>query len=278
MMKIKRCIYLSLAYVQNSVRSWYFIAAVVLYFIILFMSTYSDFNSSGSAGAIYFLHYAFMNGSTSYFLPVICALAASTVFCREWKSGYLIFTYTRAGRGVYVASLHFSAAFVAFLVSIIGTCVYFAVICTRFPVISADFDLQNIISTYANGGLLKENKVFLFVAISIITQASLDALLSSSAVFAALAFPDPYLTTVSQMVIYIVVTNVMSLIGLPRMINPYYVFSGYKYVNIAFGDTGSNSFHLIAGVYPILFAIAWIIMLSIIMGILINRKYERREV
>ncbi len=277
-MKIRRCIYLSLAYVRNSVLSWYFIAAVVLYFLILFMSTYSDFNSSGSADAIYFLHYAFMNGSTSYFLPVICALAASTVFCREWKSGYLVFTYTRAGRRGYVASLHFSAAFVAALVSIVGTCIYFAVICARFPVIRADVDLQNIISTYANGGLLKENKVFLFVAISIITQASLDALLASSAVFVALVFPDPYLTTVSPMVIYIVITNIMSLIDLPRMINPYYVFSGFKYVNIAFGDTGSNAFNLLAGVYPILFAIAWIIMLSIIMGIQINRKYERREV
>lgn len=276
-MKIRRCIYLSLAYVKNSVRSWYFIAAVVLYFFILFMSTYSDFKSSETAGAIYFLHYAFMNGSTSYFLPVICALVASTEFCREWKSGYLIFTYTRTGRGGYAASLHFSAAFVAFLVSIIGTCIYFAVICTRFPIISADVDLQNIINTYANGGLLKENKVFLFVAISIITQANLDALLASSAVFIALIFPDPYLTTVSPMVIYIVITNIMSLMDLPCMVNPYYVFSGFKYMDIAFGDMNSNSFNLFAGAYPILFTIAWIVMLSILMGILINRKYERRE-
>lgn len=267
------------SYIKNIVKSWYFPVAIILYAAVLFISTYGDYKVSETAGAEYFIHYAFMNGSTSYFLPVICALASATVFCREWISGYFVFTCSRIGKFGYIAAIQGSAALSAFIVSALGTLIYFGIICIKFPIISTDPNLINgIIQGYTYGGLIGEGKIMLYYALTIILQGAFSALLSSAAVVVSMFIVNPYLTIVSPMVLYIVVSNAMSVLSLPRMLNPYYVFSNFKYVNIAFGDTGENTFNLIAGLYPFTYAIAFIILASIFMYLIISKKYERREV
>lgn len=278
-MPIARCVRLTSAYIKKEIMGWRFLVAIVLYALILFMTTYSDFVLDGYGGVEYFLHYAFFNSQSRCFTSMICAMAASTTFCTEWISGYYIFTCSRVGRISYSLSVCASTAIVSFLVALSGMAIYAGIIISRYPLISENQNLlDSIVMSYTNGELIRQGNLFLYFLLFAFTQGAFASLFSVFAVLSSLAFPNPYLTVVAPMVIYTIITNVMSGFSVPRLLNPYYVFHVSNYVNAELGNLNVMGFNIIAGIYPLLYATSLIMLICLTVNWVLEKKYEKREV
>ncbi len=248
--------------------------AVALYIGLLTIISQTLF--SEHATVYYILHYAFAN-STSYFLLVICALPNAAVFAEEWSAKRFVASYTRAKKDPFAASMIVSSFLSAFGVSVIASALYLAFLSLKYPVCGdpSDIDFLQRMHSYANGGLAISGNFFLYYFMEFITQGCLMGLFSALATLLSIKLTDSNIAVVMPMILYIIVTNVMSMLSIPRLLNPYHVYSQSGTVYRTFFPGRSENYSFISMIYPLIYTIMLLGVFVIAAYFMIKRKYEK---
>lgn len=231
---------------------------------------------SPNATVYYILHYAFAN-STSYFLLVICALPNAAVFVEEWAAKRFVASYTRAKKDPFAASVIVSSFLSAFGVSVIASALYMAILSFKYPVCGniSDIGFLQQMGGYANGGLAISGNYFLYYFMEFVTQGCLMGLFSSLATLLSIKLTDSNIAVVMPMILYIIVTNIMSLLPIPRLLNPYHVYSQSGTVYRTFFPGKSDNFSVVTMIYPLIYTAVLIGIFALAAYFMIKRKYEK---
>ena len=254
----------------RGVRFW---CAIALYIGLLtlisqdLISEYSD--------VAYILHYAFAN-STSYFLLIICALPNAAVFAEEWSAKRFVSIYSRTKKSPFAASMMFSSFLSSFIVSVIASFLYMTVLSFNYPLHQDITDISYLqqMSSYANGGLAISGNYFLYYLMEFITQGCLMGLFSSFATLLSIKLTDANIAVVMPMILYIIITNIMSYLPIPKLLNPYHVYSQANTVYRTFFPGSTDSFSVISMLYPLIYTAVIMILFTVIAHFMIKQKYE----
>ncbi len=231
---------------------------------------------SPNATVYYILHYAFAN-STSYFLLVICALPNAAVFAEEWSTKRFVASYARAKKDPFAASMIVSSFLSAFGVSMIASVLYMTLLSFKFPLFGdvSDIGFLQDMGGYANGGLAISGNYFLYYLMEFTTQGCLMGLFSSLATLLSIKLTDSNIAVVMPMILYIIVTNVMSLLSIPRLLNPYHIYSQSGTVYRTFFPGGTESFSVISMLYPLIYTAVLLGVFVLAAYFMIKQKYEK---
>jgi len=265
-------------YTKRGILSIFFPASILIFAMVMFLSVWDEMKTGlSSSGVYYYMRFAY--ATTMYFLMIICTIPSALQFSKEWRSSYYLFSCSRIGRLGYSVSLIFSAALLAFLTAVAGGTLFLLISSLKVPLISdGDPGLIYCIEAYANGGLMAEGKYFLYYFLMIVAQSALCALMSAFAVLVSVFFTDPFVTSVSPMMVFIIITNLMSIAGIPQLANPYYVFSTNGYNFRLMNPNEKYNFSVASCLYPFLYLIVFLVILTFLVNISLKNRYEGREV
>lgn len=258
-------------YALRSVRFW---CAVAVYLMFLLFAT-SNFYNSG-VGVYYLLHYALQNGTREVLL-VVCAVHAAGLFADEWNNERFIFSYTRAKKFGYSLSLILSAFTIAAMVSAIATAAYVLIFSFTNPIAGelSDEMFFQITKSYANGGLLQSGHIIAYYLFAILTQSCYMGIFTAGSVMISVKITNSYIATVCPMILYLLVTNTLSLLNAPIWLNPYNVLSGNAYLISVFSPNSKENFSVISMLYPFIYTAIFIIIFVSAAHFWIKHKYEK---
>ena len=255
----------------RGVRFW---CAIALYIGLLalisqdLISEYSD--------VAYILHYAFAN-STSYFLLIICALPGSAVFAEEWSAKRFVSIYSRTKRASFSSGMIVSSFLSALIVSLSASFLYMAILSFKYPVCGDPSDIGYLqqMSSYANGGLAASGNYLLYYFMEFITQGCLMGLFSAFATLLSIKLTDSNIAVVMPMILYITVTNIMSYLPVPKLLNPYHVYSQSGTVYRTLFPDSTDGFSVVSMLYPLIYTVVILFLFTVIAHFMIIQKYEK---
>lgn len=248
--------------------------AVALYIGLLTIISQDLF--SEYATVYYIFHYAFAN-STSYFLLIICALPNVSVFVEEWSAKRFVASYIRAKKNPFSASIIMSSFLSAFGVSVIASVLFLGILSLKYPVCGDASDMEFLyqMSSYANGGVAVSGSLFLYYLMEFVTQGCLMGVFSSLAALLSIKLTDSNIAVVMPMILYIIITNVMSWMNIPRLLNPYHVYSQSGTVYRTFFPDRTENFSVISMMYPLIYTVVLLSVFVLAAHFMIKRKYEK---
>lgn len=228
-------------------------------------------------GLYYFLSQADNRGA-KYFIMMITAFPGAMMFYEDWKSGNFKFIISRAGRGNYTFAVTIAAGITAAAVMIISYLIFSAVVLAKFPAVpdmTAE-ELRTRSFGFPNSGLLYTGHAFLCYLLYFLTKCAMAAFFAMTAVFQSIIITNRHLTAISPVLIYIIYFTFGAVGFLPTLLNPFVMFwNGYK-LYLVFGGTEDGSlFSPIAAVYPFVFSVASVVILSVIGSKLLRFKMNR---
>ncbi len=253
------------------VKFWLAVALYMGLLTIISQDLFSEY-----ATVYYIFHYAFAN-STSYFLLVICALPNTAVFAEEWLAKRFVASYTRAKKDPFAASMIVSSFLSALGVSVVASVLYMTILSFKFPLFGnvSDIGFLQDMGGYANGGLAISGNYFLYYFMEFITQGCLMGLFSALATLLSIKLTDSNIAVVMPMILYIIVTNVVSMLPIPRLLNPYHVYSQSNTVYRTFFPGAAENYSFISMIYPLIYTIVLLSVFVLTAYFMIKRKYEK---
>lgn len=275
MTRIFKSILSNCKYVFRSVRFW---AAVAGYLALLIFAT-SDFYHLGAE--VWYLLRCSRAFGFEFFGLVICALPGASLFADEWCSERFVFSYLRTGKKEYAVSTILSSFLSAFLVAFIGTSLYIGIYSLINPLISGGTDISfaQYMATYTNGGLLYNGYVFAFYSLYVINISCYMGLHSAMATMLSAVITNSYITIMMPLLIYEFTLMLSNILPTPILLVPYNVFNS---VNVVIGClhpsrkiTAENNFTVISMLYPFIYLLVCLTIITIITHFLIKQKYEK---
>ena len=267
------CVGMYCLYAFRSIKFW---AACLIYLLLLIFGTADFYNES--AGVYYLLHYALQNGTKEFGL-VVCAIPAAGIFADEWCSGRFVYSYTRAKTLPYAVSVVLSAFLIAAATYIAANAAYILIFSITNPIVGVldDTSFVQSMMSYANGGLMLKGNVGGYYIINALTGGCNVGIFSALAVLVSVIITNSYIATVSPMILYIFITNFMNFLNIPRIANPYYIFSGGHYVFSDLTPNSADNFSIISMAYPFVYALCVVAIIAMAALFGINRKYEKNS-
>ncbi len=264
-------------YILRSGRFW---AAVGGYLALLIFAT-ADYYHSG-AEVWYLLHFSRAFGSY-YFSLVICAVPGAALFAEEWCSERFVFSYLRTGKKEYAVSVIMSSFLSAFFAAFIGTALYIGVYSLINPITS---DINDIMFTqhmggYTNGGLLYNGHIFAYYFLEITNISCFMGLFSALATMLSTVITNSYITAIMPLLIYEIISTMSNILSAPMLLHPHYVFSASNTVmRLLYPSreiTAENNFTIVSMLYPVIYLLICLTVITIISYILIKHKYEKNS-
>lgn len=264
-------------YILRSARFW---AAVAGYLALLIFAT-SDYYHSGEE-VWYLLHFSRAFGSY-YFSLVICALPGAALFAEEWCSERFVFSYFRTGKKEYAVSVIFSSFLSAFLTAFIGTALYIAIYSAISPVTSDANDIffMQHMSGYTNGALLYNGHIFAYYFLEITNISCFMGLFSALATMFSTVITNSYITVIMPLLIYEISSTLSNILSAPMLLHPHYVFGANNTViRLLYPSrdiTAENNFTVVSMLYPAVYLMICLMIITIISYFLIKHKYEKNS-
>lgn len=254
-----------------------FCTALCAFLMVLFIAENYNTVYRVAPGLYHFLTKADNRGA-KYFIMMITAFPGAMMFYEDWKSGNFKFIISRAGRGNYAFAVTIAAGITAAAVMIISYLIFSAVVLIKFPAVpnmTAD-ELRSHSFGFPNSGLLYTGHAFLCYLLYFLTKGAMAAFFAAFAVFQSMIFTNKHLTAISPVLIYIIYFCFNLFYITPTLLNPFVMFwNGYR-LYLVFGGTENGSLYSpIAGVYPIIYTIAVVIILSLIEMKILRKKMNR---
>lgn len=254
-----------------------FCTALCAFLMVLFIAENYNTVYRVAPGLYYFLNMADNRGA-KYLIMMITAFPGAMMFYEDWKSGNFKFIISRAGRGNYTFAVTIAAGITAAAVMIISYLIFSAVVLMKFPAIP-DMTVEELRTRsfgFPNSGLLYTGHTFLCYLLYFLTKGAMAAFFAVFAVFQSMIFTNKHLTAISPVFIYIIYFSFNLFYITPTLLNPFVMFwNGYK-LYLVFGGTEDGSLYSpIAGVYPIIYTVAIVIILSLIEMKILRKKMNR---
>lgn len=251
--------------------------ALCTFLMMLFTIEYHDPSIHRNLGLYYFLD-RFDNRGAKYLIMMITAFPSATMFYDDWTSGNFKFIIPRVGRRKYTFAVTISAGITAAAVMIISYLIFSAIVLAQFPAVP-DMDAVKLRAHsfgFPNSGLLYTGHAFLCYLLYFLTKGAMAAFFAVFAVFQSMIFTNKHLTIISPVLIYIIYFSFNLFYITPTLLNPFVLFwNGYK-LYLVFGGTEDGSLYSpIAGVYPMIFCVVIITILSLIESKILRLKMNK---
>ncbi len=249
--------------------------ALCTFLFMLFVADYYD--PSSLHGLHYFLSRVDGRGAV-YLILMITAFPGVTMFYDDWTSGNFKFIIPRVGRGKYAFAVMIAAGITAAAVMIISYIIFSIYVLAEFPAVS-DLDVSALRSStlgFPNSGLLYTGRTFLCYLLYFLARGAMAAFFAVVAVFQSMIITNKHLTIISPVLVYILYFSFNLFNILPALANPFILFrNGYK-LYLVFGGTEDGSLYSpIAAIYPMIFSVAAIIILSLAGSRILRSKMNR---
>ena len=266
---------LTIGYICNNICSYYFPAAISLFALIMMMSIADDYFRGYGEGIHYYLHFAFLSKYKA-FLMIICAVPSILNFSRAWRNDAFIYYYTRSGKLAYPFSLCISAAVTSFIVAVGGSIVFMAVLSLREPFYPGnEVLLESCINSYAYGFFMKSGCCVLYYSFTIILYGLMAGFYAVVSTFISTIIIDPYLTVTVPMILCVFGTSVLKYIGIPKVINPIYIYSNTSILNYLFDPENFTEPSLFAAAFPFIYTSVMILLSGALTAVSLLKKAER---
>lgn len=267
------------AHVKRGILSPMFFVCTVLCTILLIFFTRDIYMTSyyTPPGLYYFLDRADKSGSI-YLTMMITAFPAAMLFYDDWTSGNFKFIIPRVGRKKYAFAVTAAAGIVSAAVMILSYIIFSVYVLAKFPVVP-DLDADTLRASsfgFPNSGLLYTGKAFLCYLLYFLTRGAMAAFFAVVAVFQSMIITNKHLTAISPILVYILYFSFNLFYILPTLANPFVIFrNGYK-LYLVFGGTQEGSLYsTISGLYPVIFCVVIITLLSLIEAKMLCSKMNK---
>ncbi len=272
---MRKILSLTCVNLKRTVISVKFPAAIALYLLLLFYALTDLYDESGSV--VYFLHFV-LEYSTVYLCVTICSMPNAAIFADDWCSGKFLFSYIRSGKKQYSVSLIIAAFLTAFLVAFLGCILFIVILSFKHPLMGDlnDISFIQLMEVCLNGGLLHNGHVLLYYIAAAGTQGCLAGLFSALSVMISIIITNSYITLVMPLLLFEVITNILSFLKAPLILNPYYIYvHGSQWSQYFNNDIDVlNNFSVMDLMYPFIYAAFFTVLITIVSHFLIKRKYE----
>lgn len=264
-------------YILRSVRFW---AAVAGYLALLVFATADFYHSKAEVWYLLRLSRAF---GSYYFSLVICALPGAALFAEEWCSERFVFSYLRTGKKKYAVSVIMSSFLSAFLAAFIGTTLYIGIYSMINPIAgnADDIFFTQQMGSYSNGGLLYNGHIFAYYFLDIINTSCFMGLFSALATMLSTMLTNSYITVIMPLLAYEIISTLCGILSAPLLLHPHYVFSaGVTVIMLLHPSreiTAENNFSVISMLYPLIYLLICLTVITIITHFLIKLKYEKNS-
>lgn len=228
------------------------------------------------------LYYFYMNVGEGYstdLLNMIAALPAITLFCEDYSSGKFLLTYARTGKKIYPFAVTLSSGITTAILVTVSYLIFSAVILLGgYPAVP---DLEPAVLRWetiglANSALLPTVPV-LFYALWIVREAMCTAVYSMLGILLSVFITNIHLTIVSPLMMSMLYDIFNRVIRLPFWMDFGSVYSGSLSLFFGFGGTLDDEiFSPISAVYPFIYTIISVIIISIITGKMISLKLNSK--
>lgn len=246
--------------------------------MILYVSPYYHPDSYHILPALYYFLQQADDLSSMYFTMMIVAFPTSMLFYDDWKSGNFKFIISRVGRIKYTFAITLASGLTAALVMFISYVLFSGFILLNFPALP-DIDPAELRSRtigFPNSGLLYTGHTFLCYLLYFLTRSAMAGFFAAFTVFQSMIITNRHLTMISPVLMYIIYFAFNLFYILPVVVNPFVLYwNGFK-MYLTFGGTQDGSlFSPIAAIYPILFTVAIMVLLSFIEAKILRSKMNK---
>lgn len=270
------CIALNMSYMLRSVKFW---GAAAMYLLLIYFYAGTDDIIHDGAGVYYILLNSLQkNEGTLQFGFAACAIPAAALFAEEWCSGRFIYSYMRAKKRGYAVSVILTSFLTAALVSIISSTVYIGILSLSHPLtgdVTKKIFIQAALRTYANGGLMLRGHYFAYYLVTVLTQACCMGIFSALATMLSVKITNVYSVIVSSMILYLLVTNLLTIFKVPFILNPYNIFDGLNNVIHVLSPDNEENFTVISMLYPFIYTVIVLVIISVVSCFWIRKKCEK---
>lgn len=277
--QIKRTLGLAQEYMRWNIRSPLFPASVLLYALILFISIYADYLAGSNEGAFYYLDIAYISRYESIAF-MLCAVPSALNLCREYKCRNFILVYSRAGKAPYAVALCLSSFLTAFLAAAMGGIIFLGIVAFKYPMAGGNmFILQSEAGTLKNGGLLAQDKYFLYYFLTVSEKSCFIGMMAVITVFSSIFLIEPLLSIVFPMLAHSIVCDAMVRLDMPRLLNPSFVFNtgnyNFRYIHkLGYPENAAENFSVISCVYPFAYVLVCVLIFTVLTNILLSKTQE----
>lgn len=228
-------------------------------------------------GLYYFLQQA-DNSASVYLIMMITAFPAAMLFYDDWTSGNFKFIISRVGRKKYAIAVTLAEGITAAAVMILSYVIFSGVVLLKFPAVP-DMDTETLRAYslgFPNSGLLYTGNAFWCYLLYFLTRGAMSAFFAVIAIFQSMLITNKHLTIISPVLVYILYFSFNLYYIFPALINPFVLYrNGYK-LYLEFGGTPEGSlFSPAAGLYPLIFTIIIVAVLSIAEAIILRKKMNK---
>ena len=246
--------------------------------MILYVAPYYHPDSYRVLPALYYFLQQADDLSSMYFTMMVVAFTASILLYDDWKSGNFKFIISRVGRIKYTFAITLAAGLTAALVMLISYMLFSAFILVNFPALPdmAPAELRNRTIGFPNSGLLYTGHVFLCYLLYYLTRSAMAGFFAAFSVFQSMIITNRHFTAISPVLMYIFYFAFNLFYILPTVVNPFVLYwNGFK-LYLTFGGTqDGNLFSPIAAIYPILFTVVTMMLLSLIEAKILRSKMNK---
>lgn len=267
------------AYTGRGILSLRFLGCTLVSALLMFSFVESDYFLHFSDSTLYYFYMNVEEGRSYDLLNMIAALPAITLFCEDYNSGKFLLAYSRTGKKIYPFAVTLSSGIITALSVTIAYLIFSAIILfSGYPAVP---DLEPAVLRwetigFANSGLLPTAPV-LFYALWIARGALCAAVYSMLGILLSVFITNIHLTIVSPLMMSMLYDIFNRVINLPFWMNFGSVYSGSLTLFFGFGGTLDDEiFSFISAVYPLIYTIVSVIIISIITEKMISLKLNSK--
>lgn len=266
--------------VKRGIISPVFLACTVLctLLLILFVADQYDPKSYYNLPGLHYFLARVDNKGAIYFIMMLTAFPASTMFYDDWTSGNFKFIIPRAGRVNYTLAVTLAAGLTAAAVMILSYIFFSLYILANFPAVTniSLGELRRSTLGFPNSGLLYTGHAFLCYILYFLTRGAMAAFFAMTAIFQSIIITNKPLAIISPVLVYILYFSFNLFNIMPALLNPFVLFrNGYK-LYLVFGGTQDGSLYSpIAGIYPMIFSTIIMVVFSLLEAKILRSKMDK---
>lgn len=266
-------------YTVRGIFSLGFFGSAVTAALLMISFIQSDYAAEFPNLSLYYFYMGAGCGGSDELLIMLAALPAVTFFCEDCGSGRFLLTYSRTGKKIYPFAVTFSAGLVTAVSVIITYLIFSAFILLKYPLVPPiePAELRRETIGMANSALLVTAPA-VFYALWIIREALIAAVYSMLGILLSAFITNVHLTLVSPLILCMMTDIFSRVIKLPFWLDINLIYGGSIGLYRGFGGTlDGEIFSMISAVYPFIFTIFLIILISVITGKVIAAKLRGRR-
>ncbi len=203
------------------------------------------------------------SGTMSQLTLLLCALPCATIFCTDWNTQFIKFSYVRSKPYNYSLSKVLACAVTAALVVAASQLLFVGLLSLKSPFVNAAEDLSGYLADLRGFDVFwRQDNIFLYMASHILVKALWGAFYAVCALWASTKIPNLFVVLAMPILLHYLVFNAHYYVPIPQWADP-------ELVVVSGVDLGSPGLSL-------LYAVLYFCVLIGLVGFFFSRGVNRR--